>query len=198
MTALGGQSTRNLIFNQDVSADTLVVQDQLRTNTIIGEQISLSSKSSQGPPNAQISLNPDYISMQTSDEASFAMPRSVEKLEASHGLKNVRAIRLPLHSVGQDSGLEIISNKELELSGNLGLGIHSRAIQLESTDLVELFSREGSILIRSGEKLLLPSIGLASNDVGSFMGEPSQQTGTHQLCISRSDGLVYQSTRNTC
>lgn len=204
--------SQQLVFNRDLVADTLVVQETLRTNSISHEHISIVGNSDRGP-NAEISMNPDYILMQaesfgpnSEDGYSFRLPTKLEKLEVLHGANNVRAIRSPLQrdfsSLSEKSNrpfahMEIKSLDELELSGNMGLRVYSRHIKVKSPNKISIQSREGTIVIRSSSRLLMPSIQLVnatnSTDMDDYFGNNHVTAEKYQLCISKGDGLIFKS-----
>lgn len=198
-----GQNELNqteLVFNQDLSTDTLIIQDELRTDSIVSEQVSIIAKSNDGlgPPDAQINMNSDYIMLQTSDQLlaeSLRLPKRLNKLDVAHGLSSVRAIRPPkTKQLKGEPHLEILSNKDLELSGNLGLGLHSRQVQLKAASSIDLSTRHGAIVIRAGAGLRLPSV-LSILDAKDLLDDEqvAWEANRKQLCIDRNNGQVYAS-----
>ena len=195
------------VLNRDLSADSLIVQDKLSTNMIDHEQVSFVGVSGDIETGAQaeISLNSDYVSMQADsigpgpdEDYSFWLQQRVSELEVSNGIRNVRAIRAPLGSEryysedegSQMGGLEMSSPDGLELSGNRGVGVHSRRISVRSGESISLESKEESVHLQ-GRYLLMPS--LEHYSILSATDERGSIADRHQLCYNKDTGQLFRS-----
>lgn len=215
----GGQ----LVFNQGIVTDTLMPQENLALNMIHGKQIEIIG-SLDNQRQASILLKGKSVHMQAAtfssgshnDEYSFKLPKKLDILDVPNGLKNVKVIRAPSsgkiftlnNNEHSRSDLEISSPQQLDISGNMGLKIHSRQMHLKSPDSISLDTKEGSISINS-KALMLPGIleeSLYSKELleklnksgDKFTDNNQNSKNKHQLCVSRDDGLVFQSTSGTC
>lgn len=207
-----------LSFSRGVATTSVLAKDRLIFDEISNEMITFLAGDNMAGNRASISLNPDYISMQARSfgsqragggEYSFRVEREVDKLNILGSVHNIRSLRPLLDSEAEAADLTIRSGEQLELSGNLGLGVHSKDITLESGDGVFMESREGGLEIRAAPgEISLPELRLhqehleprfpsreqeiRQSDV--LMNQPSRG---YFLCICKSDGLVFK-TYSTC
>lgn len=208
-----------LTFNKDVAAFSLIVKDQLGLDEISNEMISFIAKDSSDVHPVAISLNPDYISMQARSygpgqaqphsQYLFRIDREVDRLDILGTIHNVRSLRSIVRKEQADSSVDsdlaIVSNDQLELSGNLGMSVHSKDLIIESGDRIIIESKEESLEIRSAlGGLSLPdlhvhqehleSIGHNSNEGENSISDifTNQAQRASLLCIRRSDGMVYK------
>lgn len=215
----GGQ----LIFNQDLVADTLMPQENLTLNMIHGEQIKILG-SLDNQKQASILLEGKSVHMQAktfssgsfNDEYSFKLPKKVNTLDVPNGLRNVKVIRAPssekIFTLSNNeyprSDLEIRSPQQLDISGNMGLKFHARQMHIKSSDSIDLDTKEGSISINS-RALRLPGIPQESlyfkelleklnKSESKFTDSNRVLKNKHHLCISRDDGLVFRSISGRC
>lgn len=214
------QNAGQLIFNQDLMADTLIPQGNLSSNIIIGDQIEISG-SPNGKKQARILLQKNSINMQAEvfssgssrDEFSFKLPNRLSILDVPNGVRNVKVIGAPSSKKASpidrvESNLEIRSEQQLDISGNMGLKLHARHMLIKSPDTIDLDTKEGSISINA-KTLRLPSIlhGASyfreilewSNRSEDKLSDSNRATtNKYQLCINRDDGLIFQSESGTC
>lgn len=215
------QNEGQLVFNQDLMADTLLPQENLTLNMVLGEQIEISG-SSDGNKQARILLQGNSINMQAKvyssgsdrDQYSFGLPKRLDILDVPHGAKNVKVIRAPSLRKGYvknkaNPNLEIKSLQQLDISGNMGLKLHARQMLIQSPDSIVLDTKEGSISINS-KALRMPAIVHGASyfrEILDWTNRPEDTltdsnhqatTNKYQLCIGRDDGLVFQSTKGTC
>lgn len=206
-------------LNQDVSVDALRVHRAIRLSKILSEQMMIhgedGSNLEAGQQNqARIHINTDSIDMHARSygfmnengdySSSLRLANKLDVLEAPGGIKNLKAIR-GQSSGEQSSDIDIISNSDLEISGNMGLKSHSKEVLLDSKDSIHIESKEDSIVINSKDGLRLPNLHLKDNnkdvtqdikilskiqndEFNSLYGSPD----SHQLCIDSEDGRVLR------
>lgn len=203
-----------LVFNQDLIIDKILLHDGLRTQKIQSNQITVSGSSGSKGRQAKLSLDPNSVSFEAKsftlgevgENLTFRLAKRLNALEVSHGIKNLRVLRAPSlkknESSDSDNNLEVLSTGKLDLSGNMGLRAHSHKMYIKSPDLIDIESREESIILMARRGLILRSISLA-NDMTSneemsnmIIGNVKEQF-RHQACISRDDGSFYQAL-NDC
>lgn len=210
-----GANGDELSFNENIQTDTLVVGDSLGAESISHEQISIVGKTANKSPQPEISLNPDYISMQAKsfgpdgsldNQYQFKLDRELENLEISHEANNVRSIRASFDRAGEgvpgrSGDLSIESSDELELSGNLGLAVHSKDIVLNSKKGIVITSGENVIDIRSAGGLFLPNIQFVSQSEDIELNAENDLDNDdrrRQLCIRKSDGSLFRARMHNC
>lgn len=115
------------------------------------------------------------------------LARSVNNIEVPAGIKNIRYIRSP-------DGLDVAASGELELSGNMGLRVHSQSLDIGGEQGCEIRSREGSINIVAEQGLLLPAT--KHIDESRWL-QQEDQAGSNQnlisaLCLDRDVGEIFQ------
>lgn len=202
-----------LLFNQDLFIDTLSPQKTLQTRQIIGNEIKITGSDNSIEPQAEIYLNQKSISMQAqsfsngrSQEYSFKTPKRTEYLDVPNNIRNVKVIRAlhphkDLSPADKNHGMsvDIVANGKLDISGNMGLKVHSNHINIISQDSINIESKEESITIMAEKGIRLPSLDCKGNDENSsrsFDESTSSIQSTmskFQLCINRDDGLIFQS-----
>lgn len=194
-------------FQTDLAATSLLAKDRLNVDELSSETISFVASDDSGKNRAGLSLNSDYISMQAKsygprttmrDQYSFRIDRELEKLSIMGPIHNVRSLR----SNGND--LNILSQEQLELSGNQGLNAHSTDIIIESGDRISVGSKQDGIEIRTAPGgLLIPDLpihyrpNVQSEEEDEKRGDSglSQSASRSQLlCIRKPDGMVYKAT----
>ena len=214
--SLGGHE---LLFDQNVSADVLIPHDNITLQNISAKQIRISSPSISEKCAASILLENDSILIQAESFRSdasvrpeFKLTRRLKKLESQSGITDIKTIRglSPNESYKNSnhnvtSNLEIRSSDELELSGNMGLRIHSREMHAKSPKSILIESKDESISLVSEKGVRLPDVPRkiecstgtpkAANlpDVGNQIGH---QITSQQVFISRDDGLVSLGPRH--
>lgn len=214
---------KSLRFDQNIQVDTLGIQagESLRACRIINEEIYLSTgrkwsekdgKIQTATPVA-ISLSPSHISMQAEsygqsehEDSRFRLvtPKRLEQLDIVSGLHNIRSVRPLQNLTGKNLGrnLDIKSGEQLELSGNRGVNVHSKGLELSSPSEINIESKEDAIIMQlNGGKLLLPLLPLLDSRLEYFPPESSSPRSLgdkRQLCIDKTNGLLYQAGSLGC
>lgn len=210
--------SEELSINEDLSVDTLIPQNELRFGRISSDSIKIVSAANQKHQRTGIQVGSNSISMQAQTFSSglnspgylFTVERRLNVLEIPESIENIRAIRAPsskksrnpTESKEREVNLEILSDGNLELSGNRGLRVHSRDLSIDSSSSISIESKEGPVRIMSKTGLLLPAVQYKNNhDIlkrklnrterlseSSILEVPDE----YQLCISRDDGSIFQ------
>jgi hypothetical protein len=209
------QNTGRLSSDEIIETDTIIVGDRLNIKSIDHEQISIVGKSNAKSIQAEISLNPDYTSMQArsfgssgsnNDQFKFKLDRKLFGVELSSEAHNVKSIQAGIGRGAEEqpdsSGdLSIRSPDEMELSGNLGLNIHAKDITLKSRKGITIVSGENVIDIGASGGLFIPDIQIINQNDDLELNEDANLDGVatkRQLCIQRSDGLLYKAHLDSC
>lgn len=192
-----------LVFNQNVFVDTIMPQESLRLNQITGKSISI-SESPDYLDGAGLFIDSDYISATArsfssgNNDYKFKLSKKLTVLDVPHGIKNVKVIRAPSSggSATRDYDLNLMSTNQLELSGNLGLKIHSRSILMNSPEYISIESKEDTITIlaEKGLYLMLSDVegkGFVHEETRSIGSDLVEASNRHNLCISRDTGMVF-------
>lgn len=213
MRLIHNDGIEELLINQDVTTNTFIPMRELRLEKIVAKSIKISSTSEQNDRQAEINVDQDTISMQAETFSSgvgtrnyqFRIQKDVNILEVPESIRNIKSIRAPSSSQLSSEysrrkfGLEVKSSGKLELSGNMGLKIHSRNLGIKSPGPLSIESKEGSVTISTYDGLYIPNLQHKNNEeqlrkeLNITEQAPSQGTGyEYQLCISRGDGNVYR------
>lgn len=185
---------RYKIFDRNLQVNTLIPENELKVSKILGDQIEISC----GPQlnhlytriaKDRVDLQAKSFALQSGQELTFDLPDKVDTVEVKNNIKEIRLIKSPskeinsyLHNSSQD--LKFVSSKTMELSGNLGLVLHSKESHVSSTDSIQIESRGRSIRFESSKGIMLPSL-KTNNQQYYVYGE----RGTN-VCIDRSNGLM--------
>lgn len=216
MRLIDNDGIEELLINQDLTTNTFIPMRELRLEKIVAKSIKISSSLNQRDGQAEINVDQDTISMQAETFSSgvdnrnyqFRIQKDVNILEVPDSIRNIKSIRAPssgqlLPEYSQKAvGLEVKSSGKLELSGNMGLRVHSRNMDIKSPGPLSIESKEGSVTISTYDGLYIPNLQHKNNEeqlrkrlniTEQSIESPSQGAGyDYQLCISRDDGNVFR------
>lgn len=203
-----------IAFNQDISAESLRVRKAIELSEILAQQLDITDNDVDEGSNledgARLHLDSETIYMQAksygslggqSNLRSFRLNNRVDELRAPSGIRNVKLIRGPRSS---ETDVDVQSDSSLEISGNLGLKVHSKRTEVEAAESIHLTSMEDSVVIEAREGLRLPSLQRrrtkeASLSHGSESSNSLQESAdVHQICINPEDGRLFQATSGLC
>lgn len=201
--------SNEISINQNVLSDSLLLSSgDLRTRLIEAEQVSLDGSASHlGDSSAQISMRSDSISMRaksfsasevgTEMGLAFTIPKGLNVLEVPDGINNLHSIRSPVttrkdQSQGKNTDLDLSSSGMLELSGNLGLSVLSKDIDIESQNFISLTSNKESITVSAGNGIYLPSIMSINQYSREHSARPEAESERYWLCMN-AEGMLYKS-----
>lgn len=208
--------SNQISINQNVLSDSLLLsQGDLRSRVIEAERILIDSPASRfQDSSAQILMQDNSISMLAKSFSaldmgdtglSFTIPKRVDVLEVPPGINNIRAIRSQMRRENNQAqreptdlyNLDIISSGSLELSGNLGVSMHSKYIDIESHDSITLTSNKQSIIVSADRGIYLPSIEVSQRHVQNAISGNSdvERKEGYELCIDV-DGMIYKSVHS--
>lgn len=214
----------HLVFNQDLVLDTLSPQAGLRMQRLIGDEFRITGFNKKTRAQAEILIDQDSIYMEAesysagllNDQYSFKLSKKVDLLEIPNGINNIKVIRTPssrrnlpvTEEIGdRPTNLHVSSPDRLELSGNMGIKAHSRSMYISSPKDIHIVSKEESITFKADMGLRLVSIPHKNTDdsltevnmtvYDMLSASNKDQSGEHQLCISRDDGRIYK-TMEVC
>lgn len=191
-----------LLFNRDIMADSLAPKMGLKLSKIVGKQVSILG--GQHRDQFGIIMDRDKIVIQAktfkSDafgDLSFILPHRVDSIDIINDLENVKLIKSP-YSISKSAkiGLQLTSMQGIEISGNMGLTLHAKQLNINSSDSISFTSKEKSLTLESSDGIHVPLLGLEPETQAAvdretnsiFGGEPDQLMG--KICIDRSNGFV--------
>lgn len=204
-----------ILVNQNVVSSTVSVYGgDLESRIIEANKIALQPINSHGGEFTQLLIDGSSIGMRAKafggrqaishPGLSFTIPKRLNRLESPNGISNLHAVRShlrktvtqPLDEYRDEHHLSIESTEMLELSGNMGVSVHSKEIDIRSSETIAMASKSGPIVIHAGKGLFLPMIRRAAeinNQDVDLSSETSYTTPERfYLCI-RSDGMLYKS-----
>lgn len=189
-------------IKQNVQADRLEAQEEVFLDKILAERIEMAIRKSSSKEEQYTSINMegDTVSMQaqsfgpqpTGKAFSMRIANRVNSIEVPAGLRNVRYIR-------SREDLDVVASGGLELSGNLGLRVHSDSMEIGAPQGCKICSKEGSIDVIADRGLLLPS----TRHIDDFKWEEEsshvvgKQREFYSLCLDRDEDEIFQ-TSGSC
>lgn len=198
-----------IVLNQNVVADSVLVPGSgFETGILEADKIVLRSASRLQEEPAELSIDANSIRMRARafshaqyghPSISFTIAKQSDRIEAPNGIYNLRAIRSQMrmkkaHLEDDFRDLDLQSSNSIELSGNLGVSVHSRDIDIESPEAIILTSRSDALVISAGNGLFLPSVQRVQREFqdsdSSTQTDPSSER--FNLCL-RTDGMLYKS-----
>lgn len=213
------------LFKRDITLNSLFISGRLEVSRLENDVLSIGGGSDQtGQMQTGLNLNSDCILMQAQHFGSnpsadskynFLLEREVNNLDVNGDIDNLRSIRSPISGLKEEVNMRIGSSDRLEFSGNSGLGIYAKRIELKSDVWISVESKESDIEIRSGlvnDGLHLPNLSVHISDIGTqpndalmsnikqaanFMSTDSAEE-IYSICIKQSDGSLHYTTQVDC